>query len=164
MAIARRPAWREPMLWLVLAFPLAAVAGGFVLVSLASRDRSDAVAEPVRRVAQVQVADFTPDLEAAATGLHGRLDVERRTGAVAVRLDRASRGPLVLTLAHASDERRDVRLVLERAPDGRHLGRAGALGAAPYTAMLETAGGDARIAGRLAAGAASAELLPRLQR
>ena len=164
MTVARRPAWREPMVWLCVALPLAAVVGGFVLIGYATRDRSDAVPETVRRVAQVQVTDLSGDVNAAAAGLHARLEVERATGAVALRLDPVAREPMVLTLAHPSDARRDLRIALESRGDGRLVGSVGALDRVAYVAMLESESGSLRIAGRLAAGASGTDLVPRLAR
>jgi hypothetical protein len=53
------------MLWLVFALPAAAIGGTLWMVSIAGGPGStDAVAEPVRRTAQVQVADLGPDARA----------------------------------------------------------------------------------------------------
>ena len=61
----KRPAWREPMVWLVVALPLVAVIAGFALLVIASRSGStDAVADRVQRTAQIQVADLGPDARA----------------------------------------------------------------------------------------------------
>ena len=59
----KRPAWREPMVWLVFAIPAAAVIASIALLVTASRSTGtdDAVADKVQRTAQVQVADLGPD-------------------------------------------------------------------------------------------------------
>jgi hypothetical protein len=58
----QRPAWREPMVWLVAALPLASIVAGLGLLFVAARSGSnDAVADRVQRTAQIQVADLGPD-------------------------------------------------------------------------------------------------------
>ena len=59
----KRPAWREPMVWLVFAIPAAAVVASIALLVTASRSTGtdDAVADEVKRTAQVQVTDLGPD-------------------------------------------------------------------------------------------------------
>lgn len=66
-----RPAWREPMVWLVALIPLAAIIGTLWMVFAANDapGTDDAIADPVRRTAQVQVADLSPDARAAALQL-----------------------------------------------------------------------------------------------
>lgn len=66
----QRPAWREPMVWLVAAIPAMSIVAGVGLLIVAIRaGGADAIAEPVRRTAQVQVADLSPDARAAALRL-----------------------------------------------------------------------------------------------
>jgi hypothetical protein len=74
-----RAAWREPMVWLVAAIPAAAVIGTFALLYVASRSSGtdDAVADQVKRTAQVQVADLGPD----AMARQRRLSAVVRQGA-----------------------------------------------------------------------------------
>ena len=57
-----RSPWREPMVWLIAALPLAAVVAGIWLLVVAVRNGgSDAVADPVHEAAQIQVTDLGPD-------------------------------------------------------------------------------------------------------
>ena len=50
------------MVWLVVALPLASVVAGIALLVIAARSGSnDAVADPVQRTAQIQVADLGSD-------------------------------------------------------------------------------------------------------
>jgi hypothetical protein len=156
---APRAAWREPMVWLVAALPAATVVAGFLLLDLAGRDRSDAVAEPVRRIAQVQQADLAADRRAAAAGLEATLEIERATGAVEVAFGMP--GAWTLALAHPIDARRDRHVPLD-ARNGTLHGSAGPIDAAPYTATLESRDGAWRLAGRIARGGSRARLSPRL--
>ena len=60
---ATRPAWKEPMVWLVAAIPAASVVASVALLVSAARSsgNDDAVADRVQRTAQIQVADLAPD-------------------------------------------------------------------------------------------------------
>ena len=70
---ARSP-WREPMVWLVAALPLASViaAFGLLIVDRRSSGSNDLVVDPVQRTAQVQVADLGPDARAQQLALSAR--------------------------------------------------------------------------------------------
>lgn len=61
-------AWREPMVWLMLAIPLATIAGGIATIRLVAGPL-DAAPEPVQRRAQIQSTDLAPDLRARTLGL-----------------------------------------------------------------------------------------------
>ena len=104
----KRPAWREPMVWLVIAIPVAAIAATIAMLVVASRSsgNNDSVDDAVRRTAQMQVADIGPDAMARQMRLSAivRADI-RGTGAVEVipvqgGFDRDA--PLALTLQHPS--------------------------------------------------------------
>lgn len=112
----KRSAWREPMVWLVAAIPIAAVIATVALLVTASRSsgNNDAVADNVQRTAQVQVTDLGPD--ARARQLHLSAIVRTGKGAiealpVAGDFDRAA--PLMLALHHPTrqDLDRTLRLV-----------------------------------------------------
>ncbi|HQW60294.1 FixH family protein [Thermomonas sp.] len=76
-----RPPWKEPMVWLVVAIPAASVLASVALLVTAARSsgNNDVVADPVRRTAQIQVADLAPDIAARERGLVAvlRIDGER---------------------------------------------------------------------------------------
>ena len=156
---AARAAWREPMVWLVAALPAATVLAGLALVSVAQRTRGDAVAETVRRVAQVQQADLAADRRAAAAGLGATVDIERASGEIAIMLD--APGEWTLALSHPTDSRLDREVALV-SRDGALRGSTGAIDAAPYTATLESRDGALRVAGRFARGGSRARLAPRI--
>lgn len=62
----KRSPWREPMVWLVAVIPASSIVAGIALLVIAScsSGNNDVVADPVRRTAQVQVADLGPDARA----------------------------------------------------------------------------------------------------
>ena len=110
----RRPAWREPMVWLVAALPVLAVIGGIATLVLSNRaGNNDVVADEVQRTAQVQTADLGPDERARQLGLRAVLRVAK-TGVQVFPAGGtfARNGSLRLTLLHPnrSSEDRTVEL------------------------------------------------------
>ena len=102
-----RSPWRQPMVWLLVAIPLLAVVATAGLIFVAGG------ADPVRRTAQVQVADLGPDAHARALGLSALV----RSGKglvevlpVAGEFDRNA--PLTLALRHPTLAAKDQVLVL----------------------------------------------------
>ncbi len=70
MTTPESPGWRNPVLWLVIALPLGAMIAGIGLVITAIRtDGNDSIADPVRRIGEIQISDTTPDTHARALGL-----------------------------------------------------------------------------------------------
>ncbi len=114
----KRPAWREPMVWLVVAIPVAAIAATITMLVVASRSsgNNDVVDDTVRRTAQVQVADLGPDAVARQMRLSAIVRADTRgTGAVEVLpvqggFDRSA--TLALTLHHPSQAGLDRSFVL----------------------------------------------------
>jgi hypothetical protein len=112
----RHRPWREPLVWLVFGLPLASIVAGLGLVATAIRaGGADAVADPVRRTAQVQVAEIGPDARArqrrlAAVLRLGDGDAEVLAAAGDFRRD------AVLTLALRHPTRAAADLVVELAP------------------------------------------------
>jgi uncharacterized protein len=122
----RRSAWREPMVWLVALIPLAAIAGTLWMVLAASTapGNDDAVADPVRRTAQVQQADLGPDARADAMHLSAivRRSVARgrqqRIEVLPVDGDFGAAPVLSLALRHPSRADGDHTLLLKRTETG----------------------------------------------
>ena len=162
--MSRRPptAWRQPLVWLVFSLPAMSVMAGMALLWLAAGP-VDAVADPVRRTAQVQDADLTPDMEARRRGLSARI---HRVGLVldvvpvGAGFDRAA--PLELVLRHPIAAAQDRRISL--APSGAGWsGRIDGFDVA-HDWLLELAPPDGRwrLRGRWQAHAAHAEVGPAL--
>ncbi len=162
MSHARRHPLREPMLWLVIGLPAAAVVAGLLTLWIAIRaGGSDVIPEDVRRTAQIQMRDLGADQTARAAGLAFLLQRDA-AGLRVLRLSgEAGQGALVLHLIHpsrasadrsvrfaAGDDARQARLVLPADHDWR--------------LELLPADGRWRLVGRLPAGAVTARLQPAL--
>ena len=159
----RRPAWREPMLWLVAGVPLVAVVGGIWLVVVASRGGSvDAVTDDVRRTGQMQVADLGPDARAGELRLGAVFQVfgeQLRVFPVSGSLPRGE--PLVLTLLHPQRQAADRTVELVPDDDGWHAEAPLDTGH-DWIVHLADTGGTWRLRGRLPAGQHAAHLAPSL--
>ena len=106
----KRHALREPMVWLVIALPLAAVLASIWLVVVSSRGGSvDSVADEVQRTGQIQTTDLGPDQRAAALRLGAVLQSEGGMLRVFPAGGEFRRGePLRLRLLHPHSEDADL--------------------------------------------------------
>lgn len=105
---------REPMMWLVIGLPIAAVVAGVALIVISVRSGSvDAVIDPVQRTAQVQVSELGPDQRAGALKLSAVLRVGNgMVELLPVSGDFARDQPLTLVLSHPSQAAQDRSLSL----------------------------------------------------
>lgn len=120
---AKRPAWREPMVWLLAAIPALAVLASVVLLVAADRTsgNNDLVPDKVQRTGQAQVADLGPAQRARTLGLGAVVRVSAQgidalptTGG----FDRTQ--PLLLLLSHPLEAAKDRTLELRPSPLGWH--------------------------------------------
>lgn len=114
---------REPMVWLVIALPLAAVIASIWLVVLSMRGGSiDAVADTVQRTGQIQTTDLSPDARAAQLKLSAVLQSEAGMLRVFPASGEFRRGePLQLTLLHPHEQDADATVTLEPDELGWHI-------------------------------------------
>lgn len=110
----KRSGAREPMVWLVVGLPLAAVFASVWLVVVAVRSGSDEiVADNVQHTGQIQTADLSPDALAAERKLGAVLQVDRGTVHVFPAGGAFARDkPLRLVLLHPQHQAADRRLEL----------------------------------------------------
>ena len=161
---AHRPAFREPMLWLVVALPLAAVIAGFVTLGYAVGSASDPVNDDVRRVAQIQTANLAADSRAAALGLVGTLSVDGSTVVVSgLPHETKHASAAVLRFEHSTDASRDVIVRLQQGAGGSMVGQA-QLAKTRYNLTLLAADATWRLRGRLENCATTAALSPQVSR
>lgn len=167
--------WRNPMVWLMVGFPLAAVVAGTATLIIAIRaGGSDAIADDVHRTAQIQTTELGPDERAATLKLSAVLSVHNTEGVATLELlpatgafvDSASAEyrtlraqPLRLLLQHPTraDEDRELRLLptatgwrVEYALDSSH----------DWRLLVMPEGGAWRLRARLPAGQRGVLLAP----
>lgn len=146
-----RPWYREPMVWLMLALPAAAVVAGLSTVVIAVRaSGDDAIPESIRRTAQMQEADLAADRQAQQRHLRASVQLTRSTGAVQVNLtgDAVREDRLELRLIHATDGAHDAVAVLVRSGDA-WLGRVDAPLNHTWALVLAAENDAWRLQGRL---------------
>ena len=117
--------WRNPMVWLMVGFPLAAVVAGTATLVIAIRaGGNDASTDDVRRTAQIQTTELGPDERAAALKLSAVLSVHNTEGEAALELLPAT-GAFVGTAGESRKLRaQPLRLLLQhptRAEEDREL-------------------------------------------
>lgn len=116
----KRSPWREPMVWMLVALPLASVVASALLITAALRSGGDdAIADPVQSTAQIQVSDLGPDMQAQQRQLSAVL----RVGAGFVEVlpatgDFDRRAPLKLSLRHPTLAAADRQLQLQPTATG----------------------------------------------
>lgn len=160
----RRSPWREPMVWLLVAIPAMAVLASVALVLIAGRSSgtNDAIADPVQRTAQVQVADLGPDTRAHQL----RLSAVVRFGKGLIEVlpvdgtfDRAA--PLMLELRHPTHAAADRKLSLDPTATGWRVD--GALDLShDWNVQLGPTDGHWRLQGRWPTGQQATYLRPAL--
>lgn len=160
----RRHPLREPMVWLVIALPLAAVIASIWLVVLSSRGGSiDSVADEVRRTGQIQTTDLGPDERAAQLKLGAVLQSEEGVLRVFPAGGEFRRGEnLRLTLLHPYSEDADAVLMLVPDKLGWHAKHAPDPGH-DWNLQLGDEAGSWRLRGRLPRGQHAAHLGPALE-
>lgn len=161
----RRSPWREPMVWLVAAFPAAAVVASIALLIAATRSSgtNDLVADRVQRTAQMQVTDLTPD--ARARELHLAAVVRSDEGYLeALPADGEFDRSTVLTLSLHHPLRADQDRTLRLAPTPTGWRTEGNIDLAhDWNVQLGPADGSWRLQGRWVAQQHAAYLHPALQ-
>lgn len=155
---------REPMVWLVIALPLAAVVASIWLVVASSRGGSvDSVADEVQRTGQIQVADLGPDERAAQLKLGAVL----QSGDGMLRVFPAGgqfrRGePLRLVVLHLYSEQSDQVFTLQPDELGWHVEHAPDA-SRDWNLQLGNEAGTWRLRGRLSKGQRATRLGPALE-
>ena len=159
--VSGRPAWREPIVWLVAGLPAATVLASIGLILfLAGQGSDDAIPERVQRTSQIQQTDLSPDETAAQRGLRALLrfdDTHVELLPVAGDLDRGA--VLTLHLSHPTDSSLDLSVELQPAGAGWRADAQPATGH-DWRLSLVAADGQWRLTGRMARGERATLLMP----
>lgn len=159
----QRPASREPMLWLVVGLPVLVVIASLATVWISARSgANDAVADDVRRTAQIQTTELAPDEAAAARSLSAVLSLQDDAVLlVPVTGNIAKTSSLRLRLAHPMQASQDMILDLQPSEIGWSAAAKVSRGN-DWNATLQDSTGTWRIVGRLQAGQQAVRLAPAL--
>lgn len=110
-------AWyREPLVWLLIVPPAAAVIGGIVTIYLAVSTDDGLVVDDYYAQGKAINQTLARDQAAHTQGLRARLQLH--TDRAELRLDGAAPPEITLRLLHATRAAQDVVLTLDRAGDG----------------------------------------------
>ena len=156
-----RPAWREPLVWLVFGIPaVAVVALLWMLFIAAGPGSTDSVDTTVKRTAQIQVADLGPDESAARLRLAALLRIDgKELEVLPLHAGFDTAKPLKLALRHPTRAELDHDVLMQptatgwRAPLELDLSH-------DWTLQLTPQDGRWRLQGRLPRGQLSARLQP----
>ena len=156
-----RPAWREPLVWLVFGIPaIAVVALLWMLFIAAGPGSTDSVDTTVKRTAQIQVADLGPDESAARLRLAALLRIDgKELEVLPLHAGFDTAKPLKLALRHPTRAELDHEVLMQptatgwRAPLDLDLSH-------DWTLQLAPQDGRWRLQGRLPRGQLSARLQP----
>ena len=148
----REPAswYRVPMVWLLIALPLSAVAGGFTTLWLALRSDDGLVVDDYYRRGMEINRDLDRDRAAAARGIKAQLQLDdaRRSLRIELSLPAAQQpAQLEVQLLHATRQGYDRRFAIARGVDGVYS--APLVGMAPGRYYVQLAAGDWRLLGSL---------------
>lgn len=123
---AIRAWYREPLVWLIITFPLTAVIAGFFTLYLAIISKDGLVVDDYYQKGKEINMSLARDRAAARHGLHADVHLDAAKQAVVVRLGAASGRPLPdrleLRWLHATRAGFDRKQMLMRSPDGRYRG------------------------------------------
>lgn len=119
----RKPSpWRQPIMWVVVGLPAAVVVAGIMMIVIAGGEGGiDTSGDEVRRMAQVQTTDLSPDETARDGKFSAIVRTDPELGIVEVLPvsgDFDRRSPLRLTLAHPALESADLPLLLQPTDTG----------------------------------------------
>lgn len=155
------PWYRTPMMWLLIAFPLASVLGGFATLWLAIQSDDGLVVDDYyRRGKEINLA-LGRDRAAAERGMRAVLYLDRSLGEMRIELHGGGALPerLDVLLLHATRAGHDRRYSLARGPAGHY--RADLERLAPGRYHVQLAAGEWRLLGSLhLPGEARVEILP----
>lgn len=150
---AQRPStwWREPMVWLIIALPLAAVVGSLITWWIAARGADALVAEDYYKQGLAIHQTLEREARAAALGLAAELRVQ--DGVLRLLLEgRLERYPdkLQLTLVHPTRQELDLALDLPAFARGEYRAVLPPMPAGQRRLILQSAEQNWRLTGRTA--------------
>jgi hypothetical protein len=148
----KRPWYREPWVWLLIALPLSAVIGGIVTMLIAVSTSDGLVVDDYYRRGKAINRDLARDRVAAQHRLEAQLRIEVDDRRVTLRLASGDYMPpdsLMLSLLHPTRKGQDQRIPLLRIEAGRYTGALDALTPGNWYVQLEA--DDWRLSGKLLA-------------
>jgi len=138
-----KPWYRERWPWILMSGPAAVIVAGVFTTWMAYATSDGLVADDYYRRGLGINAQLKREQAAAARGIRAR--VERGAHEVRVQLSGAEPPVLFLSLAHATRAGSDMRLRLERAPDGSYRAALPPLAPGHWRAVVDDPRGEWRV-------------------
>ena len=143
--------YREPFVWLLIAFPLTAVVAGFITLGLAISSDDGVVEDDYYRRGKEINRVLARDQAAATRGLQGRVELDDASQQLLIQLTARAQATIPdnveLKFLHATRSGIDRILILARQPDGSYRAPWPAL--APGHWNVQLAAQDWRLVGSL---------------
>ena len=160
--IQKRPWYREPWVWLMIALPASAVIGGMITIYLAIVSSDGLVEDDYYKRGKTINLELARDQVAAQQELQAILGINPQTGRVMVTLesrDNVHPERIRFLLLHPTRAGKDQRIQLELDSKGVYTGTAGPVEPANWHVQLET--DDWRLSARMQLpGQATLRLVP----
>lgn len=146
----RRPAWKEPMIWLIAGLPAIAVVASFTTYFIAAHEPDSLVREEHRKVGLAMVAPLS-DAEKAAAGMGLSARLTRHDGRLELTLsgnlsDQPQR--LALNVVHPTRENQDLHILLAHSHELSYIAPAPEMGSGKRILVLEPEDRSWRITGQ----------------
>jgi len=146
----KTPWYREPWVWLMIAFPMSAVIGGMITIYLAVSTSTGLVVDDYYKRGKAINLDLARDDAAARYQLRATIDLDMRDNLVQLQLESASASlPKMLTfsLLHPTQPGHDQVIMLRHAGDGVYYGDIDEVARGSW--YLQLAGDDWRLSGSM---------------
>ena len=146
----KRPWYREPWVWLMIAFPLSAVIGGVITIYLAVVTSDGLVVDDYYKRGKAINRVLARDVAAARYQLKATIDIDLRDNRVRLLLESAiAELPEMLTfsLLHPTRPGHDQVIILQHAGEGVYSGAIDELARSKWYLQLET--DDWRLSGSM---------------
>lgn len=140
---ALNPWYRERWPWILMSGPAIVIVAGVITTWIAFATSDGLVADDYYKRGLAVNAVLKREQAAAQRGI--KAQVERAGGQLRVRLSGAEPPALFLSLVHATRAGYDVRLRLERAPDGSYAADLPPMPAGHWRAVVDDPRGEWRI-------------------
>ncbi|KPJ82643.1 MAG: hypothetical protein AMJ58_00310 [Gammaproteobacteria bacterium SG8_30] len=157
------PWYREPWVWLVIAVPAAAVAGGIVTLVLATSGSDELVRDDFRKEGLAIYLDPERDEAARRVGARARLDLDATAGSLRASITLETSAlprEMIVLLSHATRAEYDRLLTLRRVAPGEYAASLEALPHGHWYVELTPADRSWRLRGDFRDGESTLELAP----
>jgi hypothetical protein len=121
----KTPWYREPWVWLMIAFPLSAVIGGMITIYLAVTTSDGLVVDDYYKRGKAINRDLARDAAAARYQLRASVDIDLRDNRMQLRLESTTAAlpkALTFSLMHPTQAGYDQVILLRHAGDGVYYG------------------------------------------